>query len=270
METHSTQCYFQPKAFEFDGKLDGRRTLIDRSYDLYDSSPNDPTSAAQAIALQWAMQNLPTARSQGPEPIRPAPATSVMPMKDRPFNLLSRLADIDSTPRSSAANSPAPEGTPQPGRQGSPSAAGEKEGGAANGGPSDPVSERMRIAEESDRILPVMPLDEAIITAIRQATRGDERKMRDFLGGVMVVGGGAKMPGFNTFLESKLRESLPALAKEIMVGVPPRELDQQLVAWKGGSVFGRLSSSGNDSWIYHKEYDMLGAKLLVQKLMFAY
>ena len=52
--------------------------------------------------------------------------------------------------------------------------------------------------------------------------------------------------------------------------MPPRELDQQLVAWKGGSVFGRLSSNGNDSWIYQREYDLLGWKLLAQKLMFAY
>ena len=94
--------------------------------------------------------------------------------------------------------------------------------------------------------------------------------MRDFLGGVMVVGGGAKIPGFNAFLEVRLRENLPGFQKEIMVGVPPRELDQQLVVWKGGSVFGRLSSSGNDSWVYQKEYDLLGAKLLVQKCMWCW
>jgi actin-related protein 8 len=115
-----------------------------------------------------------------------------------------------------------------------------------------------------------MPLDEAIIASVRSGARGDERKMRDFLGGVMVVGGGAKMPGFNQFLEIRLREALPGFTKEILVGVPPRELDQQLVVWKGGSVFGRLSSSGNDSWVHQKEYGILGAKLLIQKLMFAY
>jgi actin-related protein 8 len=175
---------------------------------------------------------------------------------------------METTPRSSIAGSPAPEGTPQPGPTDSP-APGVNEGGSA-GGPSDPVAERIRIAEESDHILPVMPLDEAIITSIRQAARGDERKMRDFLGGVMVVGGGAKIPSFNAFLEVRLRENLPGFQKEIMVGVPPRELDQQLVVWKGGSVFGRLSSSGNDSWVYQKEYDLLGAKLLVQKCMWCW
>jgi actin-related protein 8 len=211
------------------------------------------------------MQNIPSATIQVAESAKSAPAVTATPMKDRPLNLLSRLQEMDATPRSSAANSPAPEGTPQP-RQGSPSG----DGAAANGNRPEPADERLRIAEESDRILPVMPLDEAIITSIRQAARSDDRKMRDFLGGVMLVGGGCKIPGFNTFLEEKLRQTLPGMAKEIMVGLPPRELDQQLVAWKGGSVFGRLSSSGNDSWVYQKEYDILGSKLLVQKLMFAY
>jgi actin-related protein 8 len=128
----------------------------------------------------------------------------------------------------------------------------------------------MRAAEESDRVLPIMPIDQAIIESVRKGSRGEDRKMRDFFGGIMIVGGGAKMPGFNTFLEYKLRNHMPGFTKEILVGVPPREMDQQLVAWKGGSVFGRLSSSGNDSWIYQKEYDLLGAKLLYQKLMFPF
>jgi actin-related protein 8 len=264
--TNASKGYYQPKSFDFESKLDGRRSIVDRSYDLYDNSPNDPTSAAQSAAQQWAAQHIPFARAAVNETPRPAPpAPTATPMKDRPFSLLSRLVEAD-TPRSSVANSPAPEGTPRPG-----SPAGDKDNTAINGGSApDPLNERMRLAEEADRILPVMPLDVAIITSIRQAARGDDRKMKEFLGGVMVVGGGAKVPGFNTFLEERLRGVLPQMAKEIMVAEPPRELDQQLVVWKGGSVFGRLSTSGNDSWVYQKEYEILGSKLLVQKLMFAY
>lgn len=112
-----------------------------------------------------------------------------------------------------------------------------------------------------------MPLDVAIWTSIRNGAKSDDRKMRDFFGGIMVVGGGAKIAGFNSFLETKLREMLPGYTKEILIGLPPRDLDQQLVVWKGGSVFGRLSSSGNDSWVYGREYELLGAKLLAQKCM---
>jgi len=94
--------------------------------------------------------------------------------------------------------------------------------------------------------------------------------VRDFFGAIMLVGGGTKIPGFNMFLELRLKEMQPAFTKEIIIGLPPRELDQQLVIWKGGSVFARLSSSGNDSWVYRKEYEMLGTKLLAQKCMWSW
>jgi actin-related protein 8 len=241
--------------------------LIERSYDLYDSSPNDPTSAAQVIALQYANQNISKARAAEETAPAPATAATATPARERNF-LLGRFtnADLETTPRSSVAGSPAPDA-----RAASPAAAANGENGAgAAATTGDPLQERIRAAEDSDRVLPVMPLEAAIIASVRAGARDDDRKMRDFLGGVMVVGGGAKMPGFNQFLEVKLRESLPGFTKEIMVGVPPRELDQQLVVWKGGSVFGRLSSSGNDTWVHRKEYGILGAKLLIQKLMFAY
>jgi actin-related protein 8 len=202
-----------------------------------------------------------------PSPAIAATAVIATPSKQKPFNLLSRLPqdDMESTPRSSVAGSPAPEGTPQPGRDSPAPGATE----APNGnGATDPSAERIRAAEERDSILPVMPLDLAIMASIREATRGDERKTRDFFGGIMLVGGGAKVSGLHVFLETRLRELQPNYTKEIMIGLPPRELDQQLVGWKGGSIFARLSNSGNDSWVYKKEYDILGTKLLAQKCMF--
>lgn len=260
--------YFQPQIFDYEGKLDGRRRLLDRSYDLYDGSPNDPYSTSQSEALQYAGENISSAVNDS----APAPTdhitSTIMPGKEKPISLLARLHDLDSTPKSSVVGSPAPEGTPQPDRSGSPAPEGEEtEKKPTNGTTIDPAAERVRAAEERDRILPVMPIDAAIYTAIRNGSRGDDRKMRDFFGGIMVVGGGAKIAGFNTFLETKLRELLPGYAKEILIGLPPRDLDQQLVVWKGGSVFGRLSSSGNDSWVYCREYEVLGAKLLAQKMM---
>ncbi|KAK3076256.1 hypothetical protein LTS18_013498, partial [Coniosporium uncinatum] len=250
--------YFRPQIFDHSDKLKRRRKIIDRSYDLYDGSPNDPSSHAQVIALQYAQQNFPSA-STPPPASSGAPASAVTatatataiatatPSKQKPFNLLSRLPDVESTPTSSIAGSPGPEGTPQPGRA-SPGP-GEKEQGS---GQPDAVAEKIAVAEERDRILPIMPLDAAITQSITYGARGDDRKMRDFFGGIMVVGGGAKIPGFSAFLEEKLREMQPGFTKEILIGPPPRELDQQLVVWKGGSVLARLSSSGNDSWVYGK------------------
>ena len=85
----------------------------------------------------------------------------------------------------------------------------------------------------------------------------------------MVIGGGGKVPGFTTFLEERLREMRPLFAKDILVGTPPRELDSQVVVWKGGSVFGKLRGT-NDSWIGQMEYDRLGSRLLAYKCMWAW
>ncbi|KAF2432854.1 actin-like ATPase domain-containing protein [Tothia fuscella] len=259
--------YFIPTLFDHSNKLFGRHKVIDRSYDLYDGSPNDPIPVAQAAVLQYSAQNAPSVANTAPD-ASPAVFAASTPSKPKPYSLLNRLPqdDTESTPLSSVAGSPVPEGTPQPGRDSPAPGMAEH----TNGHISDPSAGRIRAAEERDSILPIMPLDTAIMLCIKEATRGDERKMKDFFGGIMLVGGGAKVAGFNTFLETRLRERMPNYNKEIMIGLPPRELDQQLVAWKGGSVFARLSSSGNDSWIYRREYDMLGAKLLAQKLMWAF
>ncbi|KAL1311421.1 hypothetical protein AAFC00_001583 [Neodothiora populina] len=123
--------------------------------------------------------------------------------------------------------------------------------------------------EEEQEKLPIMPLDQAIITSIMEATKGDERKTRDFFGGIMVIGGASKTVGFNFYLEGKLRELQPQLAKEILVGPPPRELDPSVLVWKGGSVFGKLRGT-NDSWIGQLEFDRLGARMLNYKCMWAW
>lgn len=134
----------------------------------------------------------------------------------------------------------------------------------------DPVLEKVKIAEERDKILPIMPLDHAILESLAQGARGDDRKLRDFFGGIVLVGGVAKTPGFREFLEHRLRELRPGVAADILLPPPPRDLDPQVIAWKGGSVFGRLSSHGNDSWISKYEYDILGSRLLNNKCMFAW
>jgi len=120
-----------------------------------------------------------------------------------------------------------------------------------------------------DRTVPVMPLDQAILVSITEGARGDDRKMRDFLGGIMVLGGGSKTPMFTSYLEQRLRALQPNYTKEILVAPPPRELDPQVLVWKGASIFGKLKGT-NDSWIGQLEYDRLGARILNYKCMWAW
>jgi actin-related protein 8 len=236
--------------------------VVPRSVDLYDGSPNDPMTNAQLAVIEAASGKLASAPVNGVPEVSNAVAT---PQRAQPLNLLGRLNDNEATPRSSVAGSPGPEAaTPNPDRD-TPMADADA--------PlifRDPVLEKTKIAEERDKVLPIMPLDHAILESLAQGARGDDRKLRDFFGGIMLVGGASKTPGLREFVEAKLRELRPFYGKEILVGPPPREFDPQVVAWKGGSVFGRLSSHGNDSWISKYEYDMLGSRLLNNKCMFAW
>ncbi|CBX99991.1 similar to chromatin remodeling complex subunit (Arp8) [Plenodomus lingam JN3] len=254
----SVMGLFKPSIFDNASKLANRRKIIPRSVDLYDGSPNDPLSSAQAAVIEIAAGK----SSNGAQD-----ASIATPQRPAQFNLLDRLNGNENTPRSSVAGSPVPEGTntPNPER--------DTPMGDADGAPlifRDPIHEKTKIAEERDKILPVIPLDQAILESLAQGARGDDRKLRDFFGGIMLVGGVSKTPGLREFIEARLRELRPFYGKEILVGPPPRDFDPQVVAWKGGSVFGRLSSHGNDSWISKAEYDILGARLLNNKCMFAW
>lgn len=250
---------FQPSLFSNSKKLNGRRKLIGRSVDIYDNQPNDPTSAAQSEILTnvapASISNQVNGESQSS-----APDVQATPSRSQQLNALSRVQEVEGTPRSSVAGSPGPEGTPQAAGAGIPGAGGQTQ---VTSQPRPPT------IEERDDILPSYPLDRAILTSIMHAARSDEGKMKDFLGAIMVIGGGSLVNNFHLFLEERLQLLQPASAKDIIIGTAPRDLDPQVVVWKGASVFGKLSTT-NDSWITQLEYDRLGHRLLAYKCMWAY
>ncbi|KAL8811314.1 MAG: hypothetical protein Q9223_001804 [Gallowayella weberi] len=246
------QGYFQPSIFDNSLKLQDRRKLIDRSRDLYDGSPNDPVSAAQtAIIAMTAPPPLNSQASNGHGDGLDGMAVST-PVRQLP-NPLQKFSEQERNSHS-ALGSPAPDDDDTPAPQGD---------GEVNGTKNE-LDPFLR-----DDVLPIAPLDTAILTSIIHGARNDDRKTRDFLGGIMVIGGGSQIPGFYMYLEERLKESRPGFAKDIMIGTPPRELDPQGVVWKGGSVFGKLRQT-NDSWINKQEHDRLGARVLAYKLMWAW
>ncbi|KAI4156078.1 MAG: hypothetical protein LQ341_000053 [Variospora aurantia] len=247
------QGYFRPSIFDSSPKLRDRRKLIDRSRDLYDDSPNDPVSTAQSAIIAMTAPlppvsgQIPRDQADGMNGV----AVST-PLRQIP-NALRKFSEQEQN-SISVVGSPAPEDedTPVPGADGE------------TNGVKNELDPSLR-----DDVLPVAPLDVAIFTSIVNGARNDDRKTREFLGGIMVIGGGAQIPGFYSYLEERLKESKPNLAKDIMIGTPPRELDPQGVVWKGGSVFGKLRGT-NDSWISKIEHDRLGARVLAYKLMWAW
>ncbi|KXT10189.1 hypothetical protein AC579_8194 [Pseudocercospora musae] len=256
--------FFRPAIFDVSEKLAGRRQLIPASVDLYDGKRNDPDSRAQEDVRNYA-KTIPSANmAPSSEPARPlgTPIAQPTPQKQRPLGIPSYLnGDNEGTPKSSIAGSPPPAGTPVP-NDNDDNANGEGFGESA-AVPED---------DSKERIVPVMPLDEAIIWSIERASelpngQVDERKKRDLLGSIMLIGGASKTPYLQNFLELQLRGRMPQYPKEILVAPPPRELDPSVIAWKGASVFGKLRAT-NDSWISPLEYDRLGARILNYKCMF--
>ncbi|ROW12420.1 hypothetical protein VMCG_00433 [Cytospora schulzeri] len=280
--------FYDPDIFDNSTKLRGRRKIIDRSYNAYDVEvPDDPISAAQVAILAM---NKPSILNQTSNGIAAAGPEFSTPLKEKPnpFNHITR----EGTPQNSNAASPAPEGTSTPvpptfvfGQNGvngnaSPSRNGGTPVPQTNGvtvqnqatqpPPGIFVEEHplKRMAERHDEVLPVVPLDVAILTSVQHAARGDEKKARDLLGSIMVVGGGAKVPHFAAYLEEKLRAQRPDIADRILVSRSARDMDEQVVVWKGGSVFGKLSM--NDSWITPYEYERLGPRVLHHKVLWAW
>ncbi|RPA77755.1 actin-like ATPase domain-containing protein [Ascobolus immersus RN42] len=256
-------------------KLDGFRSLFPRGSDLYDGQPNDPMSAAQAslyptlppryiepvplaTIANGIGNNAPTAT--GTDSVS-TPAIPATPQRPLPIPM---AIDGVSTPRSSIAGSPGPE-TPQAGGASTPLP-------QASAAPIPVGPSPLELANHRDKLSPSPPLDQAIVTSIMHAAKMDEKKSRDFLSNIMLVGGGALVGGvgsFNMYLEERLKLLGPGGGEAmIVVGVPPRELDPQVVVWKGASVFGRLK--GNDAWINQRDYDMLGSRLLTYKCLWQY
>ena len=245
----AVQCFFTPTFFDNSPKLEGRRKVLGSSTDLYDGSPNDPVSSAQSAILAEIspMAPLPSEASGELPNDRTGSITGRQPSAIPPR--LNDGADRFPTPDSLAGDD---ETTPAP---------------AADG--ILPSSQNILATSMRDDVLPIIGLDKAIFTSIEHGSRGDERKTRDFIGGIMLIGGCSLIPGLGPYLEDRMRQSKPGYAKDVLVAGKPKDLNNQVVMWKGASVFGRLRSS-RDSWIGTLEYDRLGARVLAYKCMWAW
>jgi actin-related protein 8 len=285
---------FDPSIFDHSDKLKGRHAHIPFSFNPYDvDTPDDPTSTAQLEVLTTINPSVGAVLNSVPNGLTNLDASTPSKEKSNPLNLLSRLDNESGNSRiNSAAASPAPEGTPGPsgpfvpglnGTNGSPGPGGANlfsfgTNGSHNSGTpqpptglfvTDPLHRTAKsLAEERDKVLPISPIHTAILTSIRHAAKGDEKKVRDFAGGIMVIGGGGKTPGFGAVLEEKLKKQRPDLADKILVGTSPREMEPQVVVWKGASVFGRMQS--HESWVGQKENECLGSRCLYTKVIWFY
>jgi len=266
----SPMGFWKPDIFDNAGKLSGRRRLIDRSYNVYDGKPNDPTSTAQEEILR-SIAPEDVLNISNPQKLSGTANGLINGHKEelhidsrRPS--IARVQDTDATPQHSIASSPVRhfEATPPP-ENGTSTPLPQE----AIANPQEPEMEEPLTLERRDDIIPIHPLHLSVITSITHAARGSPQKTRDLLGSIMLVGGASATPGLSTYLEEALQGILPGYAKDIIVNRPPRELDPQVVVWKGAAVFGRMTRT-NDSWVTPFLYERLGERVLAHKLMWAW
>lgn len=251
--------FLDPSIFDNSRKLRGRRKLIEPSTDLFDDFRNDPVSEAQSMIIMSIVSdnnidpngvangNGSNGSYHGVSSHDGISALKKHLPANHAFNLVKASEQSISNRDSPAVEG---EGTPMP------TAAGEEQ----------PKPDTMAPCLRDD-VLPVVSLDTAILTSIMGAVKGDEKRFKDYLRAIAVVGGGIKTPGLDFALEVALLKWRPGA--DIRIIPPSKEIDPQVVVWKGASVQARVKTT-NEYWISRLEWDRLGPRVLHHKCMWSW
>ncbi|RZF39990.1 hypothetical protein LSTR_LSTR002393 [Laodelphax striatellus] len=113
----------------------------------------------------------------------------------------------------------------------------------------------------------LLGLDQAILQSIDRCVTDDlKRKM---YASILVVGGGLKFHGINTWLHNKLSLQVPYMfrSEQMDIVTSPKDMDPQITAWKGASVLCCLESV-HELWIKPSEWEKYSVKLLRERACF--
>ncbi|OBZ83100.1 putative actin-related protein 8 [Choanephora cucurbitarum] len=113
------------------------------------------------------------------------------------------------------------------------------------------------------------PLDVAIAQSITTGANGSEEKLKRYFTSIILVGGGGKVANFSKVLEDRVISTVIAQAANVdrVEVVPaPRELDPEVLVWKGATVMAKLDSA-KDMWIGPKEWEEVGARCLRERAL---
>ncbi|KAI8645916.1 hypothetical protein BD408DRAFT_449924 [Parasitella parasitica] len=113
------------------------------------------------------------------------------------------------------------------------------------------------------------PIDVAIAQSIVSAANGSEEKLKRYFTSIILVGGGGKVVNFSRVLEDRVLSTVIAQKANIdrVEVVPaPRELDPEVLVWKGASVMAKLDSA-KDMWIADAEWEQAGARCLRERAL---
>ncbi|KAI8079084.1 uncharacterized protein B0P05DRAFT_470427 [Gilbertella persicaria] len=113
------------------------------------------------------------------------------------------------------------------------------------------------------------PLDVAIAQSIVAGANGSEEKLKRYFTSIILVGGGGKVANFSKVLEDRVLSTViaqTANVDRVEVVPAPRELDPEVLVWKGASVMVKLDSA-KDMWIGHTEWEDMGSRCLRERAL---
>ncbi|KAI9256290.1 hypothetical protein EDC94DRAFT_523256 [Helicostylum pulchrum] len=124
-------------------------------------------------------------------------------------------------------------------------------------------------SNDSSNMYQSYPIDIAIAQSILNTANGSEEKLKRYFTSIILVGGGGKIANFSKVLEDRVLSTVlaqRAFIDRVEVLPAPRELDPEVLVWKGASVMAKLDIA-KDMWIGAKEWDQVGARLLRERAL---
>ncbi|ORX56811.1 actin-like ATPase domain-containing protein [Hesseltinella vesiculosa] len=113
------------------------------------------------------------------------------------------------------------------------------------------------------------PIDLAIAQSILSASSQSEERLKRLFTNIILVGGGGKISNFDRVLEDRLLSTFIARQHKIEnveVLPAPKELDPQILVWKGAAVLCKLDIA-KEMWIGLTEWLQVGDRLLQDRSM---
>ncbi|KAM6177299.1 actin-related protein 8 isoform 2-T2 [Erethizon dorsatum] len=114
-------------------------------------------------------------------------------------------------------------------------------------------------------------LDKAILHSIDCCSSDDTKKK--MYSSILVVGGGLMFHKAQEFLQHRILNKMPPSFRRIIENVDvitrPKDMDPRLIAWKGGAVLACLDTT-QELWIYQREWQRFGARMLRERAAFVW
>ncbi|XP_060598476.1 actin-related protein 8-like [Ruditapes philippinarum] len=118
---------------------------------------------------------------------------------------------------------------------------------------------------------PLMGLDEAVLYSIDKCDSDDMKKK--MYSCIVVVGGGFNFESTQPWLQYCIWKNMPGYFRPLLetmdVITRPKELDPQIVAWKGAAILACLDTT-QELWIKQKEWHQFDVRMLRERAPFVW